>query len=92
MTCLLLAGCSSDGVAGTYYYKTSGGNFVDNTYFELHDDGTCTMVTSDGEQACTYGDGVLTIEDESASYVIKKNVMTLTLPGTDGTTMSFEKK
>lgn len=92
ITCVLLAGCSSNGVAGTYYYKTEAGNFVDDTYFELNEDGTCSMVTTDGEQACTYGNGLLTVNGESASYTIKKNVMTLTLPGSGGSSMTFEKK
>jgi len=37
-------------------------------------------------------DGVISIGDQSASYKIVKNVMTVSFPGTDGESMSFEKK
>lgn len=87
----LLAGCSS-GVEGKYYYQSYSGGVNEDTYFDLKKDGTCTMKASGEEKACTWGDGIITIGDQSASYKISKNVMTVSFPGTDGETMSFEKK
>lgn len=50
------------------------------------------MVSDDEEKACTYGDGIITIGEQSVSYKITKKVMKVTFPGTDGESMSFEKK
>ena len=50
------------------------------------------MVSDEEEKACTYGDGIITIDDQSVSYKITKKVMKVTFPGTDGESMSFEKK
>ncbi len=90
MTSILLTGCSSSGITGKYYYQSYSGGVDKDTYFELKDDGTCSMVASGEEQACTYGNGIITIDDQSVSYKISKNVMTVTFPG-DETTMTFEK-
>ena len=87
----LLTGCSN-GVEGKYYYQSYSGGVKEDTYFDLKKDGTCTMKTSDEEKTCTWGDGVITVGDQSVSYKISKNVMTVSFPGTDGETMSFEKK
>lgn len=89
---LMLVGCSNDGVSGKYYYQSYSGGLNEDTYFDLKDDGTCTMVADGEKKACTYGDGVISIGDQSASYKIVKNVMTVSFPGTDGESMSFEKK
>lgn len=89
---ILLTGCSSNGIAGKYYYQSYSGGLDEDTYFELKDDGKCTMVSDDEEKACTYGDGIITIGEQSVSYKITKKVMKVTFPGTDGESMSFEKK
>lgn len=90
--CCVLAGCSSNGVEGKYYYQSYSGGLDSDTYFDLRKDGTCTMKASGEEKECTWSDGVLTIGDQSASYKISKKVMTVNFPGTDGESMSFEKK
>ena len=41
---LMLVGCSNDGVSGKYYYQSYSGGLNEDTYFDLKDDGTCTMV------------------------------------------------
>jgi hypothetical protein len=88
---ILLVGCSSNGIKGKYYYQSYSGGLDDDTYFELKDDGVCSMVASGEEQECTYGNGIITVGDQSVSYKISKNVMTVSFPGTDGQTMTFEK-
>lgn len=88
---IALLGCSNT-IAGKYYYQSYSGNLNTDTYFELKEDGTCVMKASGEESACTYGEGIITIGDESITYKITKNVLTVSFPGSGGEEMSFEKK
>lgn len=88
----MMSGCASNGVVGKYYYQGYSDTLDTDTYFDLKADGTCTMKASGEEQACTYGDGIITIDDQSVSYKISKNILTVSFPGSGGESMSFEKK
>ncbi len=68
LTSLMLVGCSNDGVSGKYYYQSYSGGLNEDTYFDLKDDGTCTMVADGEEKACTYG--VLSRSDSPEHYFI----------------------